>query len=458
MKEEAAVQHHAQKARAETRRRMPDLITFNSEEEAQLNFHKGQIKAWDAKQRFVFMLAGTQSGKTSFGPWWMHREIAKEGAGDYLAVTANYDLFKLKMLPEMQNVFENILQIGKYHKSERIIELCNPDTGQFAAVDSPNDMWARIILRSATAGAKKGKTGARGLESSTVKAAWIDECGLDEFSVEAWEAILRRTAIHQGRILGTTSLYNTTWLKSRVYKPFLSGDPDFFVVQFDSTENPKFPQAEFDRAKRTLQRWKFNMLYRGLFDKPAGMIYDMFEEKRHTIEPFPIPLEWPRYVGIDPGPLNTAVLWLAEDTTKKAFYCYRERLYSNETSKQVANNVLDLATNERIAKYTGGAKSELQFRLDWNDIGVPIEEPPISDVETGIDRIAELLNEYRLFIFNTCPILIEQFTEYSRKLDEDGEPTDEIRHKEKYHQLDALRYNILGATTKKVRVLIPLAS
>lgn len=436
-----------------------DLITFPEEGAAQLNFHKGQLKAWDAKQRFVFILAGTQSGKTTFGPWWMQREIAKRGAGDYLAVTANYDLFKLKMLPEMQRVFEDILHIGKYHKSERIIELCNPKTGKFATIDSPNDMWARIILRSATAGAKKGKTGARGLESSTARGCWMDECGLDEFGVEAWEAILRRTAIHQGRILGTTSLYGTTWLKSRVYKPFLSNDHDFFVVQFDSTENPLFPKEEYERAKRTLPRWKFNMLYRGQFDKPAGMIYNMFDEGHHAIEPFLIPLEWPRYVGIDPGPLNTAVLWIAEDVSKKALYCYREKLYSNLTSKQSAQNVLDLSANERIAKYTGGAKSELQFRLDWNEAGVPVEEPPITDVEAGIDRIAELLNEYRLFIFDTCTILIEQFTEYSRKLDANGEPTEEIKHKEKYHQLDALRYNVLGIIGEEEQpILIARAS
>jgi len=359
----------------------------------------------------------------------------------------------------MQRVFEDLLNIGRYHKSERVIELCNPETGKFAAPDAQNDMWGRIILRSATAGAKRGKTGSRGLESSTVKAAWIDECGLDEFGLEAWEAILRRTAIHQGRILGTTSLYGTTWLKSRVYKPFLSGDPDFLVIQFDSTENPIFPQAEYERAKRTLPRWKFNMLYRGQFDKPAGMIYEMFDEERHVTEPFPIPLEWPRYVGIDPGPLNTAVLWIAEDISKKALHCYREVLYSNNTSKQSAQAVLDISTNERIIKYTGGAKAELQFRLDWTEAGVPVEEPPISDMEAGIDRIAELLNEYRLFIFDTCPVLIEQFTEYSRKLDANGEPTEVIKNKERYHSLDALRYNVLGIVGEKEQPdLIALAS
>ena len=41
----------------------------------QLDFHRGQWEAWDAKERFVAVLAGTQGGKTSFGPHWLYREI-----------------------------------------------------------------------------------------------------------------------------------------------------------------------------------------------------------------------------------------------------------------------------------------------------------------------------------------------------------------------------------------------
>ena len=88
---------------------------------AQLFLHPGQEKAWDSNRRFVFVIAGTQSGKTTFGPWWLYREIDRCGAGDYLAVTATYDLFKLKMLPEMLRVFVDWLPGWNYQKSERVI-------------------------------------------------------------------------------------------------------------------------------------------------------------------------------------------------------------------------------------------------------------------------------------------------------------------------------------------------
>ena len=86
-----------------------DLFEVDKSGKLTLYFHPGQTKAWDSDKRFVLMLAGTQGGKTSFGPWWLWREIQKRGRGDYLAITTSYDLFILKMLPELRKVFEGVL-------------------------------------------------------------------------------------------------------------------------------------------------------------------------------------------------------------------------------------------------------------------------------------------------------------------------------------------------------------
>ena len=55
-----------------------------------LTFHKGQWGAWDSGKRFILLLAGTQGGKTTFGPLWLWREIQQRGPGDYLVVTPTY--------------------------------------------------------------------------------------------------------------------------------------------------------------------------------------------------------------------------------------------------------------------------------------------------------------------------------------------------------------------------------
>ena len=64
-----------------------------------LDFHRGQWAAWDSLARFIVILAGTQGGKTSFGPHWLYREIQQRGPGDYMVVTPTYKLLNLKELP-----------------------------------------------------------------------------------------------------------------------------------------------------------------------------------------------------------------------------------------------------------------------------------------------------------------------------------------------------------------------
>lgn len=387
-----------------------------------VNLHPGQVRAWDSKRRFTFVIAGSQSGKTSFEPLWLDREIRTCGAGDYIAVTATYDLFKLKFLPVMQEYFCNLFK-WQYSASEKVIWK-NEGAQKY-----------RIILRSANA---EG-----GLESATANAALLDECGQDDFSLSAWEAIQRRLSLSQGRVFGGTTPYNMGWLKTEVYDKWIAGDADYAIVQFKSIMNPVFPLAEYERAKRTLPDWKFRMFYDGEFTRPAGMIYsDLTDE--HYVTPFDIPAEWPRYVGIDPGPNNTAIVWIAENPQTKCYYLYREYLQGDKTTKEHAASAKFLSANENIFHWALGQKSEKQYRLDWVENGIPAREPSISDVDAGIDRVIALIKDKRFYVFNNLAGCKDQFGTYSRKLDENGQPTAEIKDKEKYHFLDAIRYCVIG--------------
>src|SRR5258708_1446412 len=70
-----------------------------------LHLSAPQQAIYDNPSRILGMFAGSQGGKTSFSPWWLYKEIRSKGSGDYLAVTTNYDLFKLNLLPKMLNTF-----------------------------------------------------------------------------------------------------------------------------------------------------------------------------------------------------------------------------------------------------------------------------------------------------------------------------------------------------------------
>jgi hypothetical protein len=415
------------------------LWTLTNEQQYRTRLHPGQARAWRSEKRFVVVLAGTQSGKTSYGPTWLKREIDRGGAGDYLAVTASYDLFKLKMLPALREAFEHVYRIGRYWSGDRVLELRDPATNRFWAKHADDRMWGRIILRSAESGA--------GLESNTAKAAWLDEAGQAGFDLSTWESVLRRLSLSQGRVLLTTTIYNMGWLKTALYDR-REGDPNIEVIQFDSIANPAFPRAEWERAKATLPSWKFNMFYRGRYERPAGLIYDSFDEALHVCPSFAIPDAWPRYLGLDFGGVNTAVLFLAQELPKLEsgewgeptgrYVLYREYLTGGRTGKEHAEKLL--AGEPMVPICVGGSHSEGQWRREFRAGGLPVREPDVREVEVGINRVYGAFKMGQLLIFDDCHGLLEELRSYSRKLDEAGEPTEAIEDKETYHRLDALRY------------------
>jgi hypothetical protein len=246
-------------------------------------------------------------------------------------------------------------------------------------------------------------------------------------------------------ISGNT-LYNFGWLKRELYDRWVNGDPDINVVQFDSIENPYYSKTEYERARRMLPAWKFNMQYRGRYDRPAGLIYSDMDENIHLIPSFHIPQSWNWHVGIDPGAVHTALVWVAEEPATNKYFIAKSYLDGNKTTKEHVKKAKQQFSYGQVIRWVGGAGSEDQFRMDWTNEGIHVREPEIRDVEAGIDRVTALLREKRLFIFNTeeNQPLIEEFRSYSRELDEQGQPTDKIKDKNKFHLEDACRYVFSG--------------
>ncbi|HXJ14356.1 MAG TPA: terminase family protein, partial [Candidatus Limnocylindrales bacterium] len=407
--------------------------------------HDGQARAWNSQKRIIGVLSGSQSGKTTYGPLWLKREITNKGRGDYLAVTATYDLFKLKMLPALRETFEQVYQCGRYWSGDRVMEIANPQ-GDFLAIRSDDPMWARIILRSADSGG--------GLESATAKAAWLDEAGLPTFNSDTLDAIYRRLSLSRGRILITTTPYNTTgWLKQRIYDPWVAAKQqhdEIDIVNFDSITNPRFPLEEYERARRDMPRWKFEMFYRGIFTRPAGLIYDNFDPLRHVVPRFAIPEHWPRFLGLDFGGVNTAAVFFAGERTEKneptgRYFAYREYWPAADPAQRAQRSAAEhkaaLCKDEpRLPTCIGGSRSEGQWRLEFAHAGISILPPIVTDVEVGINRMYKLIANDQLFVFDDLTHFLDDLQNYSRTLDEAGEPLDEIDDQSSYHLVDCARY------------------
>jgi hypothetical protein len=404
---------------------------------------------------------------TSWGPFWLRNEIYRRHGGDFIAVTSTYDLFKLKMLPVMIHVFEHIYGIGRYWTGDKVIEIADPETGKFLAKKSQDRMWGRIILRSADA--------LSGLESATARAAWMDECGQSQFSIMAYRAIRRRLALHRGRILMTTTLYDLGWLLEHIVEPaIIDGKTEYFlqnggeieytdneqkdvaIIQLDSIVNPAFPRSEYDEAKESMSDEDFQMQYRGRKASRRFLIYDCFDTKTHTIDAFPIPDDWNRFVGVDFGSVHMAAVFYAEDPVSKTLYCYREYLAGNTT---ISQHVIGIRNGEpNRLRCVGGAGNEGQWRTEFTRNGLFVEEPGIIDVNLGINRVYTQLKNNGIMYFRGVNGVIDEKGKYRRKRDNStGLALEDIEHKNDFHFTDCERYIISkirpGIISTRARVI-----
>lgn len=410
------------------------------------HLHSGQQRAHASAARRVIVLAGKQSGKTSYGPLWLaeeiHRTADPAGHGnDYIAGTSTYDLFKLKMLPELRAHFERRLGWARYWSGDRVLELSDPATGQFWASRADDPMWGRIILRSADSAA--------GWASATARGGWLDEAGMKQYTADILDEAEARVSVARGRLLLTTTIYDLGPVKQRFYDPWAAAGkrhPEIDVIQFDSTENPEFSPEEFERLRAMMPAWKFNQRYRGLYERPAGLVYECFDEAVHTCPRFSIPVEWRRYAGLDFGGMNTAAILLAEEPTTKRLFAYREYFAGERTAAEHAYYILD---GEPMVPFCcGGSKSEGQWRREFRKggsvqgkmVGLPINPPDVSEVAIQIARVYATIKSGGLIVFDDLTGLLGDLRDYQRVVDADGEPTEAILNESKYHHHAALRY------------------
>ena len=425
------------------------LFDLTSDGHLRLHLHQGQLKAWDSQKRIIAVIAGTRSGKTSFGPLWLWREMQRKGPGDYLVAAPTNPLLDKAAAPEIGLIFEKIFGLGSL-RTRPLQFIFSPD--------GMRQLWGHVPARKARV-IFGHATDPESLEGMTAKAAWLDEAGQKKFKLESFETIKRRLQIDEGRMLITTTPYSLGWLKQKLHDPWVEAKknhPEIDVIGFESRMNPAFPIEEWEKSKRDLPGWKFDLFYRAIFTRPAGLIYGCFDNTLNTCDPFTIEEWWPRWIGLDFGAVNTAGIFLAEemDGTKQypgnrtgRLFAYREYFPPGEVGgserRTAKEHVLHLKRGEpKTPRAVGGTKSEDQYRRELSSAGLPIQECPVSEVEVGIDRVYGAMQRHELIIFKTLTGLLDEIGRYSRELDEQGNPTEEIEDKETYHRLDALRYII----------------
>ena len=419
-----------------------------------VNPHEGQVRLFESLAMKIAVIAGNQSGKTVSGPLWLLREIKKRGPGEYGVVCPTFSLMDKKTLPEFKKLFEKDgLNLGKYIDSKKEFRFSRRGLFRMFGTDRyPSGNKFTVIVRFGYA------ENPDSLESMTLKGLWCDESGQDQFKLGSFQALNRRCNRYHARQLHTTTPYNLGALKTQLYDPWKAGDKNIEVITFSSIMNPYFSQEIYDYNKSILPDWKFQLLYNGIFTRPTGQIYDIYNDRLllddglpgpHRVKRFAIPQHWFRIWGFDFGNVNTACIKIAVNPDwekgsrhphKRRFYVYSSYRTGNKSTNE---HVKALMASERAGfKFTcvGGSSSEDDWRSKWGRSGIYIKDPEVNSVEVGIDSVYELLAKGELVFFDDLEAMDEEMKSYSRKLDDNDEATDEIDKKATFHRCDGLRY------------------
>jgi len=407
-----------------------------------LNCHPGQTRAWLSTARYPVMSAGTQAGKTCFEPDWLRREINTKGEGDYLAVTATFPLLEKKMLPEFIYVFETAFRLGEYMAGKNMIQFHHVPggtNGQVKVIDS-----TRVMFGS---GNKPDS-----IESATAKAAVADEAGQKDFLLGSWEAMQRRLSINQGRCLFGTTLYNSGWFVQDILGACQRNDPDYELIQFDSTMNPTFPVEEYEKQRAKLPPWKFAMFYRGIFLRPAGLVFDCFDTAEDVIDRFEIPKTWLIHSMHDFGSANPAALFTAQDPATGQFYHFEE--YLPGPGRGVYDHVQEFKRITQgynvVSRYGGNWTTEDEIRQAYTMQGWPIAKPKHRDPQLQYELVYGMNALHKIKVMRHLNHYLDQKTSFSYVLDERYNPTDKYEDEASQHLLACERYGMSNFTPETV--------
>ena len=403
-------------------------------------FHYYQRLAWGKDDVIIAICAGWQSGKTVTLPHWLKREIHRRGPGDYGAFSSTYRLLSRKFLPELKKAFRDLAEFRAGDQQFVFTVAGNK------LIHGPEWTGEPTIIQLGHA------ENPDSLESATLKAVVWDECGQRLVPKQSFDTVVSRLMVNRGRMCLASKPYESGW-----FERLVTGKGDGVgVVSFPSWANPENPQKDdvyWDRLRADMATWRFTMQYEGVFTMPAGLIYDCFDWELNTCDDFDVS-NLSMHPGMDFGKVNTAGLVVADDRATGVLYVIGE--YHAGKKRDYPEHVTSMRLltrewggNKPLQPGAGGNKhGEDGWREAYRKHGLPLDEPPESNIEVQIQNVYSLMKQRKIKFFRRgAAETISDVQHFSREVDEDGVVTDKIADEAKWHRLAALRYVVSKLST-----------
>jgi len=209
----------------------------------------------------------------------------------------------------------------------------------------------------------------------------------------------------------------------------------YFIVSGQAT----WPGQSLEICEAQMNEWGISAFLseaQHLVTKKEGRVYHAFKEAG----PDASQLDYSKVTGYwhshDFGAVN-AVWGLWAKIADTYYLIYEQQLPPGTTASRAAMIKSHLEGRKVVAGY-GGAKGEDQQRADFQNEGVSIRLPSITDVESQIDAANKMLEAGTMVICSNCVHTVDQMQNCTRDTKE------AIADKATWHFLDMCRYFAAG--------------
>ena len=386
-----------------------------------------QEQAIFSQTPITVLATGIQFGKSRAGAarikLAMHRYTSPKD--NFLVVAPTYKIMQQATLPAIKPFLDGC---GEFVKSEARFETHWGSNIWFRTGTDPNSVVGLTDVRS----------------------IWGDEAGL--FSLYFWENILARAAFREAQIALTTSPYTLNWLYRELILPKMrdpSVRPDALLIQAESRENPHFPIESWHAAQKRMDARRFRAMFGGAWERPAGLVYDCWDDTENQCEPFALPDGTRFYAGLDWGFTEPFALNVRALTPAGAQYGVSQVYKSGLAPRDVVTLVCDKVRVWGIEKIAcdpsqPGMIEELNRAFVKERLAC-VAIAADNDIAVGIGRHYELirLRQYRVFR-GACPYLLDELATYHYPAPKDAAADAHVRDQKPVsqndHALDADRY------------------
>lgn len=403
------------------------------------------------KAKFIWYCGGFGSGKSYIGAQTAIRLAMQAPNGRGLIARQTLVDLKATTMKTFWEVCDRRL-IKSHNKSEHLITLVNGHEIYYWGLDDIEK-----------------------LKSLEIGWFWIDEVNeVQENTFNVAKGRLRHKAQPKRVGIITSNSEGKNW----TFKQFVKGKGVkkkfrdlYYTIKAPSDENTNLPEDYID-VLESYTGDLYDRYVKASFNVFEGQIFPDFNPAIHVIEPFKIPAHWTKVRGFDYGERNpTTCIWGAVSPSGNV-YIYREYGKGEEFVDYHAKRVAEFSQNEEYEKNvfdpsirSSRGRSGQKIDVEWKEEMRKYEDNfqityGNNDRKSGFARIHKYLRvdperdnpitkkkgSPRLFVFSSCPHLIEDFEQYKwKKISQTSEddPVEEPRKKDD-HFIDAFRYLLMS--------------